>query len=105
MEKCPNLFMDMTPAMIIYSQLSETPVEAKAFLINYQDRILFGTDVSNCIEGEVREMNDTKTQLMNAFYEGSSECEIGGFKIQGLDLPDDVLKKLYWDNAMRFMDV
>ena len=105
MEKCPNLFMDMTPAMIIYGQLSETPAEAKAFLLKYQDRILYGTDVSNCIEGEVREMNDTKTRLMHAFYEGNSECEIGGFKIQGLDLPEDVLKKLYWDNAISFMGV
>jgi len=103
MEKCPNLVMDMTPAMIIYDQLSNTPDEAKAFLLKYQDRILYGTDVSNCIEGEVREMNDTKTLLMRAFYEGDGEYEIGGFHIKGMNLPSCVLEKLYFHNAMRFI--
>lgn len=105
MEMCPNLIMDMTPAMIIYGQLSETPEKAKAFLMKYQDRILYGSDVSNCIEGEVREMNDTKTRLMHTFFEGTKEEEIGGFLIRGMNLPGEVLKKLYFDNGMRFMGI
>lgn len=105
MEMCPHLRMDMTPAMIVYGQLSETPDAAKGFLIRYQDRILYGTDVSNCIEGEVREMNDTKTKLMHAFYEGNSTEEIGGFTIRGLNLPESVLEKLYYENALRFMRI
>ncbi len=105
MEKCPNLYMDMTPAMIIYGQLSETPEQTKAFLSKYEDRILYGTDVSNCIEGEVREMNDTKTRLMHAFYEGTGEEEIGGFTIRGMNLCENALEKLYYENACRFMKI
>ena len=35
MEKCPNLMMDMTPAPIIYEQLSETPDKTKEFIYKY----------------------------------------------------------------------
>ena len=105
MEMCPNLYMDMTPAMIIYGQLSETPAEAREFLVKYQDRILYGTDVSNRIEGEVREMNDMKTKLLNAFYEGDGEPEIGGFTIRGIALDQSILEKLYYKNALAFMRI
>ena len=104
MELCPNLFMDMTPAMIIYDQLSRTPEKTKQFLMKYQNRLIYGTDVSNCVEGEVRKMNDAKTKLMHAFFEKSDEQDIESFHIQGMNLPYDHLRKLYYDNAINFIN-
>lgn len=103
MEKYPNLMMDMTPAPIIYYELSERQEEAKAFLLKYHDRLIYGTDVSNLIEGSVRELNERKTRIMDVFYEGSSACEVGDHVIVGMNLPSEMLKNIYCNNAMRFI--
>ena len=105
MENCPNLMMDMTPAPIIYNELSQTPEETKAFLLKYQDRLLYGTDVSNKIEGGVRDLNDRKTLIMNAFYEGNEPFTIGKNSVVGMAFPEEVLEKIYWTNAQRFMKI
>lgn len=103
LEKYPNLMMDMTPAPIIYYELSETPEAAKRFLLKYHDRLLYGTDVSNRIEGSVRELNDRKTRIMDVFYEGTSACEISDHVIQGMNLPQEMQENIYYRNAMRFI--
>lgn len=105
MEKCPSLMMDMTPAPIIFFELSETPESTSAFIHKYQDRLLFGTDVSNKIDGPVLELNEKKLKYMEAFYEGSGTIDILNHMIAGMDLDDQILKKIYWTNALRFMGV
>ena len=103
MEKCPNLMMDMTPAPIIYEQLSLTPEKTKEFIYKYQDRIFYGTDVSNKIEGKIRAFNDQKVALMKAFYEGDAEYFDGKYKVVGMNIDRDVLEKIYYKNAMSFI--
>ena len=105
MEAYPNLFMDMTPAPIIYDELSSTPDETRKFIITYQDRLLFGTDLSNKTEGKVLELNEKKLKIMDAFYEGTGTHQIGKHTISGMALPKDVLQKLYYTNAMHFMRI
>lgn len=103
MEKCPNLMMDMTPAPIIYEQLSLTPDKTKEFIYKYQDRLFYGTDVSNKIEGNVRALNDQKVALMKAFYEDADEYFDGKYRVSGMDLDHSILEKIYYKNAMRFI--
>ena len=103
MEKCPNLYMDMTPAPIIYNNLSATPEAAKAFILKYSKRLLFGTDVSNKIEGRVKDLNETKWRILTAFYEGCGLQTIGKHSIYGMDLSEDILQDIYHNNAMRFI--
>lgn len=103
MEKYPSLMMDMTPALIIYDELSERAEQARNFLLKYHDRILYGTDVSNRIEGSVRALNDRKTAVMKAFFEDAGHSEIEGHSVQGMALPEDMLEKIYFHNAMRFI--
>ena len=103
MEKYPNLLMDMTPALIIFDELSQTPEQTSAFIRKYHDRMLFGSDVSNKIEGKVRELNDKKTKVMKAFYEGSGRSQIGSHTIEGMALEGEVLENIYYNNAMRFI--
>ena len=103
MEKCPNLYMDMTPAPIIYDNLSATPEAAKAFILKYSKRLLFGTDVSNKIEGRVKDLNETKWRILTAFYEGRGLQTIGKHSIYGMELPENILQDIYHNNAMRFI--
>ena len=103
MEKCPNLMMDMTPAPIIYEQLSETPDKTKDFIYKYQDRLFYGTDVANNIEGKVRAFNNQKVALMKAFYEGEGEYFDGKYRVLGMTLPETILEKIYYKNAMKFI--
>ena len=58
MEMCPNLYMDMTPAMNILEDLSINPSKTEAFFRKYHNRILFGTDADNDLTGEKRAYND-----------------------------------------------
>lgn len=105
MEDNPNLLMDMTPASIIFDELSATPEETRAFILKYQDRLLFGTDVSNNIDGSVLELNIKKLQIMNVFYEESGSQKIENHAIAGMNLPKEILQKIYHNNAVQFMGV
>ena len=103
MERYPNLRMDLTPALIIFHELSKTPAETKEFLLRYQDRLIFGTDVSNRIEDKVRTLNDKKHAVMTAFFEGEGDYDFGKYSVCGMGLEESVLSKIYYENAMKFM--
>ena len=105
MEQCPNLRMDMTPAPIIFEELSMTPEQIKAFILKYHDRLLFGSDADTPMEGSIRELNERKMKIMKAFYEGSGEAIIGKHHIQGMALDNRILENIYWNNAMAFMGI
>lgn len=103
MKACPNLMMDMTPASIIYNELSQTPEETRSFILRYQHRLLYGTNVSNKIEGAVHDLNIRKSKLMNAFFEGNELYTLGNSRVVGMNLEKHVLENIYWNNAHRFM--
>jgi len=105
MEQCPNLYMDMTPALIIYDELSETPEQTKAFLQKYHRRLLYGSDVSNRIEGKVRELNDRKTRIMDVFYTETGTYSDGGHTVRGMGLEESILEDIFYNNAMDFMGI
>jgi len=105
MQIYPNLYMDITPAPPIYHQLSQTPAVSEAFFRRYHDRILFGTDVDNKIEGRVREYNDMKTEMIATFLEGSEPRTFrdGKYSITPIHLEPEMLANIYYRNAMRFI--
>ena len=103
MEMCPNLYMDMTPAMNVLAEMSETPAKAEAFFRKYHDRILFGTDAENDLTGRAREYNDDKMVAITTFLEGSAPREVRGRLIVPLHLDPDMLANIYYNNAMRFI--
>ena len=88
----PNMFVD-TAARI--AELGRQPYTARDFLIKYQDRVLFGTDFTP---------GNTPYHIYYRFFETRDEYfdygtgEIPGqgrWKIYGVYLPDEVLKKIY----------
>ncbi len=103
LERFPNLYFDITPALIIYAEFSETPERSEAFFRKYHDRLIYGTDADNDLVGEVREYNDLKTEIITHFLEGEGERDIGGYHICPIKLERYMLENIYYNNAKRFM--
>ena len=83
----------------IIAELGRQPRFAKAFFIKYQDRILFGKDSWKPNEFptyfRVLESDDEYFPYHKKYH--------AYWPMYGLDLPDDVLKKVYYKNAMRIV--
>lgn len=104
LEMCPNLRFDITPALIIYGELSETPERTRAFFRKYHDRLIYGTDASTNLVDSARELNDKKNVIMDHFFTGTDPREIGGYHIVPVQLEKYMLENIYYNNAMRFID-
>lgn len=83
----------------IIAELGRQPRYAKAFFIKYQDRILFGKDSWKPEEFptyfRVLESADEYFPYHKKYH--------AFWPMYGLDLPDDVLKKVYYKNALRIV--
>lgn len=81
----------------ITSELGRQPRAAHRFFVKYQDRILFGKDAYSVPEYytyfRLLETDDDYFDPIRKYH--------GIWKLYGLALPDDVLKKLYYKNALR----
>ncbi len=92
----PNV---MTEIGAVLAELGRQPRRARKFFEDYQDRILFGKDSYNVSEYytyfRVLETHDEYFDYYrkrHAFW-----------KMYGLGLPDDILRKLYYKNALRIL--
>ena len=108
LDRYPNYYID-TSARFLDLTLFD-PKDVHDFIVKYQDRILWSTDVVK--RGPDAEMpeDELDTRLKDfrfryntefRFYETDDEIEFGRFKFKGLALPDDVLEKIYVTNAQR----
>jgi hypothetical protein len=82
----------------VISDLGRQPRGGREFLIKYQDRVLFGKDTYDISEypyyWRVLETNDEYFDYYPRGYHAF-------WKLYGLGLPDAVLKKIYYANAVR----
>ena len=87
----------MTEFGAVIAELGRQPKTARDFFIKYQDRILFGKDSYNKEEFytyfRVLESDD---EYFNYFRKRHAF-----WKMYGLNLPDEVLKKIYHENALK----
>ena len=87
----------MTEFGAVIAELGRQPKTARDFFIMYQDRILFGKDSYNKEEFytyfRVLESDD---EYFNYFRKRHAF-----WKMYGLNLPDEVLKKIYHENALK----
>jgi len=96
----PNLYVELASRI---GELGRQPVSARKFLLKYQDRVLFGTD-GPWPEQRVRlYWRFLETWDENFPYSEKDFPPQGLWNIHGLGLPDDVLKKLYHENAARII--
>jgi predicted TIM-barrel fold metal-dependent hydrolase len=103
----PNYYIEFGS---ILSELGRQPFTTRKFFIKYQDRILFGTD-----GGALFTKGWTVEKLYQAYFEFlETENEYidyplkgainqGNWKIYGINLPDEVLEKIYYKNAEKIL--
>ena len=96
LDKYPNVNYEIGA---IIAELGRQPRRAKEFFTKYQDRILFGKDAYNKEEFytyfRVLETEDEYFPYYKKYH--------AYWKMYGLGLPDDVLKKVYYKNALRIV--
>lgn len=94
LDEFPNVYVEV--GAILYD-LGRQPRAAREFFIRYQDRILFGKDSFQPSEypyfWRVFETGDEYFDYYRDYH--------AFWKLYGMELPDDVLRKLYHGNAMR----
>jgi len=94
LDETPNLVLEV--AAVLYD-FGRQPRGARDFFIKYQDRILFGKDSYAAEEypyyWRVFETSDEYFDYYRNYH--------AFWKLYGMDLPDAVLKKLYYQNALR----
>ncbi|QDV67461.1 Amidohydrolase [Rosistilla carotiformis] len=100
LDRYPNLSVEFASRI---GELGRQPYSARDFIIKYADRVMFGTDGP---------WPETRIRLYWRFLETRdqyfpySEKEFppqGLWQIYGLYLPDDVLRKVYSENAARLI--
>ena len=102
LDRFPNMAVDLA-ARIDDIQIQNRD-EVREFFINYQDRILYGTDLE--IEEHhnpkdfVKRMHE-KWQADWTYFSTDSVMTIRGISssVKGLNLPPKILEKIYWENA------
>ena len=96
----PNVCVDFSARI---DELGRQPYTARDFFIKHQDRILFGLDMP--VSPEAYRCYYRLLETRDEYFDYPDY--IGRFgvytrwKLYGLDLPDDVLKKVYYENAGR----
>lgn len=93
MDELPNMYTEIGA---VIAELGRQPRAAKAFLTKYQDRVLFGKDSWVPDEYEtyfrVLETEDEYFPYHKRYH--------AFWRMYGIGLPDDILKKIYYKNAM-----
>ena len=98
LDGCPNFYVDIAARI---PELGRQPYTARKFFIQYADRILFGTDMSADLEYYriYYRFLESDDEYFN--YDKEEPPGSGRWHIYGLYLPDDVLKKVYFQNAQQ----
>jgi len=103
-DRYPNFAVD-TAARVPYFMLQPRD-KVRAFLIKYQDRILYATDLvvmpKDNTDKALAEWNDTYARDWK-FFATDQTVEYNGHSYQGLALPGPVLRKIFHDNAVHWL--
>jgi uncharacterized protein len=94
MDEMPNLYTEV--GAVLYD-IGRQPRGAHDFFVKYQDRVLFGKDSFQPEEYPYYwRVFETRDDYFD-YYRGYHAF----WKLYGVDLPDSVLKKVYYQNALR----
>lgn len=101
LDACPNFYVDLGAR---YDELGRQPYTARAFLIKYSSRVLYGADHPPDVD---------MYRLTYRFLETKDENFVGpngdrpgaSWRIHGVYLPEEVLRLIYFENASRLFGV
>jgi predicted TIM-barrel fold metal-dependent hydrolase len=112
LDRFPNMTVELGARI---GELGRQPRTARRFFERYQDRILFGTDaVPHGDEFPQQVFGDKLYQIYYRFLETDDEYfdyaparvpPQGRWRIYGLELPDQILRKVYQQNAARLLGI
>jgi predicted TIM-barrel fold metal-dependent hydrolase len=99
LESCPNAMIDISARV---SELGRQPYTAREFFLRFADRILFGTDLLP--EERMYRLYFRFLETADEYFEYPSHASRQGrWNIYGLHLPEDILRKVYRENALRLL--
>ncbi|HVW78007.1 MAG TPA: amidohydrolase family protein [Alloacidobacterium sp.] len=99
LEAHPNLYIDISARA---SELGRQPYAARQLFLRFPDRILFGSDLLP--EETMYRLYFRFLETADEYFEYPSHASRQGrWNIYGLYLPDDVLRKVYRENALRLL--
>jgi predicted TIM-barrel fold metal-dependent hydrolase len=104
LDRYPNFAID-TAARMEYLMLMP-PEKVSAFLIKYQDRVLYGTDLDLDPDAKVPdELTEWQSRYTRdwKFLATSETLTVKGKQVHGLNLPQPVLEKIFRSNAIRWI--
>ncbi|HLE84564.1 MAG TPA: amidohydrolase family protein, partial [Thermoanaerobaculia bacterium] len=96
LDELPNVYTEIGAVL---AELGRQPRAARDFFVRHQDRILFGKDSWNPAEyATYFRVLETADEYFDYYRRRHAF-----WKIYGLDLPDEVLRKIYYGNALRIV--
>ncbi len=105
-----TLYLDLSATKWLARELSRKPMESRAFIIEHADRLMWGSDL---VVGRYSDMSvddyasryyvhrhlwEGRGGLLSPIEDGDAQ---GPVTVQGLNLPDSVLTKIYRSNVER----
>jgi len=111
MDSHPNMHVDISARI---AELGRQPRTARRFFDKYQDRILFGTDAipKGFLDIPYQTFSEELYDIYYRFLETEDEyfdyapAQIppqGRWRIYGIGLSEEILRKIYWENAARLL--
>jgi len=109
MDSHPNMNVDIAARI---GELGRQPRMSRKFFDKYQDRIVFGTDASADSNTPQQIFGDALYEIYYRFLETEDEYfdyapapipPQGRWRISGIGLPEQILRKVYRDNAARLI--
>lgn len=96
MDEFPNMYTEIGAVL---AELGRQPKTARNFMIQYQDRVLFGKDTYKKEEYYTYfRVLETDDEYFDYYRKRHAH-----WKMYGLSLPDSVLRKLYFENALNII--
>lgn len=99
LDKYPNMYVDIDARI---SELGRQPFTTRKFFLKYQDRIMFGTDTTP--KRDAYRIYYRFLETEDEYFDCSASHHLQGFwNIYGINLPPEVLDKIYRKNAERIL--
>lgn len=100
LDQYPNFYVEIAARI---AELGRQPVTAREFFVKYADRIMFGSDGPRKPERMWLHWRFLETRDEYFPYSEKDFPPQGFWRIYGVGLPDDVLRKVYHENAERLI--
>jgi predicted TIM-barrel fold metal-dependent hydrolase len=94
LDRFPNTYIEFGARE---AELGRQPRRARKLFLDYQDRVMFGTD--NTAQADMYQNNFRWLETADESFDYWGAPSQGRWQIHGLDLPDGVLAKIYYQNA------